>query len=55
MSKYEIWIDHILWRKENSKDDVIQALLTYINGDGVIPIKMVYPDGSYWEYVGEVE
>ena len=53
MSKYEIWIDHTLWNKENSKDDVIQALLGYINGDGVIPIKMVYPDGSYWEYEGE--
>jgi hypothetical protein len=50
---YKLYIDHTLYLTEKSKDDVIQALMGYINGDGVVPMKLVYPDGSYYEFIGE--
>jgi len=58
MSKYKIYMkDHSgkvgVWVREKSKDDVIQALMAYINGDGVVYMKIEYPDGSYYEYTGD--
>ncbi len=55
MSKYEVFFGDSLYAKERSKDDVIQLLMGYINGDGVVDIKVVYPDGSYYHLTGEDE
>lgn len=37
-----------------NKDDVINFLLMYINGDGGGPaLRLEYPDGSYFEFIGD--
>lgn len=54
MAKYEVYIDHDLWDiPMSSKDDVIQSLMSYINGDGVVKVQVIYPDKSYYELEGE--
>jgi len=53
MARYEIYLSENKWRTGKSKDDIIQLLMGYINGDGVNHIKVVYPDKSYYEYEGE--
>tara|TARA_Y100001938_G_C8087476_1_gene432928 strand:+ start:266 stop:433 length:168 start_codon:yes stop_codon:yes gene_type:complete len=55
LSSYEIEIDGDVWTKERSKDDVIESLMGYINGDGAVRVKVTYPDGSYYLYTGEGE
>jgi len=55
MARYEIYLSENKWRTGKSKDDIIQLLMGYINGDGVNHIKVVYPDKSYYEYEGEDE
>tara|TARA_R100001163_G_scaffold59383_1_gene48126 strand:+ start:111 stop:272 length:162 start_codon:yes stop_codon:yes gene_type:complete len=53
MAKYVITIDGDIWTKEKSKDGVIASLMGYINGDGVIQVKVEYPDKTYYEFTGE--
>jgi len=55
MARYEIHLGGMKWRTGTSKDDIIQLLMGYINGDGVNYIKVVYPDKSYYEFEGEDE
>lgn len=51
--RYIIEYDHSEYSKEKSKDDIIQMLMGLLNGDGVIQIKITYPDGSFYEFTGE--
>jgi len=50
---YKLYMDNDLYGTAKSKDDVIQLLLAYINGDGVVPLKLVYPDGTFYRFLGE--
>ena len=49
---YTIIIDNY-YIKEKTKDDVIAHLMTIINGDGTMPISVIWPDGSLIEMEGE--
>ena len=55
MSKYKIYINDSdePYDEANNKDDVIQALMTWVNGDGVNMVKVVFPDGSYYLMTGD--
>lgn len=48
--RYVFEYDHSVYSKEKSKDDIIQAMAGLLNGDGVVQIKITYPDGSYYEW-----
>ena len=50
---YKIEMSNYPWESVKTKDEVIQSLMGYINGDGVVQIKITYPDGSFWEMTGE--
>ena len=49
---YRVTIAGITWREAN-KDEVIIRLAGHINGDGVIPVRVDWPDGSYVDMVGD--
>lgn len=57
MASYRVEIDGRPYQpfKATSKDDVIQILMGYINGDGVVQTKVTFPDGSFYEFEGEGE
>ena len=48
-----IYYDEDIEIKFKNKDDIINYLLTIRNGDGCFYQKLLYPDGSYYEYEGE--
>jgi len=50
---YTIQYDNSEYSKTDNKDEVILALMGLLNGDGVMQIRITYPDGSYYEMVGE--
>lgn len=52
---YTIQYNNQEYTKESSKDDIIQQLMGLLNGDGVVQIKITYPDGSYYSLTGEEE
>jgi hypothetical protein len=52
---YKIEINERRWATAKNKDEVIGLLMGYINGDGIVPIKVIYNDGSYIEFEGETD
>lgn len=49
---YLVTIDANSWREPN-KDEVIARLMSYINGDGVVAVRVDWPDGSSIDLEGE--
>tara|TARA_R100001530_G_scaffold126493_1_gene95336 strand:+ start:1031 stop:1207 length:177 start_codon:yes stop_codon:yes gene_type:complete len=49
---YLVTISGNTWREPN-KDEVIARLLAHINGDGVVMVRVDWPDGSWLEMEGD--
>ena len=52
-NNYNIFIDGALFDSVMSKDEVIIALMQYINGDGVVGTVVEYPRNRFIEMLGE--
>jgi hypothetical protein len=55
MGNYNVFIDGSLWDSVQSKDDVIIALMRYINGDGVVGAVVEYPRNRFIEMLGDCD